>query len=160
KRSDVSQWFYTSSWKRHMPAAMLERPNLSNSKCCWLLFLDDCGLGAAMVERLLPNSQSIIRVVVGETFKKLDDGLYQINPKRRDDYQAIIESLGKTDKTAINVMHMWSVTPNKRGPYEASDLETSQSRGFYSLLFLAQALGAQRINCPVTMAIVSNDMQE
>src|SRR5262249_15889624 len=83
----------------------------------------------------------------------------QINPKRRDDYQAIIESLGKTDKTAINVMHMWSVTPNKRGPYEASDLETSQSRGFYSLLFLAQALGAQRINCPVTMAIVSNDMQ-
>src|SRR6266568_5943936 len=45
KKADISEWFYVPSWKRSIPEEP-ERAKPETVRRNWLVFLDDCGLGA------------------------------------------------------------------------------------------------------------------
>ena len=86
--------------------------------------------------------------------------VYTINPRQRDDYDALLKELLALDKIPKMIVHLWNVTPNDHTQSGIDVFEKFQDLGFYSLLFLAQALGKQNIMIPLRIGVVSTNLQE
>src|SRR2546421_7514432 len=149
KKQNIADWFYIPSWKRTMPPLLLEADNLSSEALHWLVFRNECELGSQIVMRLEQEGQDVVSVMVGKQFAALSDGTYTINPRRGDDYDALFEELRKIGKTPNTIIHLWNVTLNGHPPSGIEYIEELEYRSFYSLLFLAQALGKQNIADPL-----------
>ncbi|MDF5712390.1 MAG: beta-ketoacyl synthase N-terminal-like domain-containing protein [Rhizonema sp. NSF051] len=160
KKSDIADWFYLPFWKQSVPPALLGHGDLAKRKSCWLVFVDECGLGDQIVKRLKQEGQDVSTVVVGEQFIKHQDNLYTINPQHCDDYDALLKELRTLGKTPKTIVHLWSVTSNIHTESEIEFFKKSQYLGFYSLLFLTQAIGKQNLTEPLQIEVVSNNMQE
>ncbi|MBR8839549.1 MAG: acyltransferase domain-containing protein [Stigonema ocellatum SAG 48.90 = DSM 106950] len=153
KKQDIADWFYIPSWKRSLlPHSSSPNQNESVQEQ-WLLFVDECGVGSQLVNRLEQNGKNVIVVKVGEQFTKLSEGIYAIHPQNRDDYDALFQELIALGKTPQHIAHLWSLNTfgtSLLGKY----LE------FNSLLFLTQALGKGKISDRLQVWVVSNQIQE
>lgn len=160
KKTDIANWFYIPSWKRSMPPIPFEPGGLADQKLCWLVFADECGLGSGMVERLEQAGQDVISVMAGDEFTKLSARAYAINPRRRDDYDTLFATLSELDRMPTTIVHLWNVSPNGHPPPGTEFPDRSQYLGFYSLLFLAQALGQQNITDSIQIGIISSNVRK
>ena len=172
KKPDVADWFYIPSWKRSI--APTGQPDSIPDSVCWLLFIDACGLGTQLAKRLEDGGQEVITVEPGSAFGKLTDRAYRLNPRQRDDYDALLNELRTLDKPPKTVVHLWSVTPNDHATSEASResiplqrAARAQDLGFYSLIHLAQRLsrfseipGNGAGGGEIQIAVVSNNVQD
>ena len=130
KAADMADWFYQPSWKR---AALSEvRPPHSS---CWLILADAHGIGAQLAQRLQQGEQRVVLVQAGAAFAE-QDGVYTLNPQRREAYQALAEALHASGMAPTHVVHLWSL----RDAATVSAL-TGDRVGFASLLYLAQSMG-------------------
>lgn len=86
----------------------------------------------------------------------LHDRLYAINPREIKDYERLFAELPTIPKT---IVHLWSLVGDDHPPCDWEKIEEVLDRGFYSLLFLAQALGKQNLNDDFQLAVVSNNLQ-
>ncbi|MCA1995170.1 MAG: SDR family NAD(P)-dependent oxidoreductase, partial [Coleofasciculus sp. S288] len=157
---DIRDWFHIPSWKRVAPPVFFESEQLIERSQCWLVFLDECGIGSQIVERLQGENQEVIVVKQGQQFGKLNQQEYTINPEKRDDYDTLFRELFTLNKIPKTIVHFWNVTSNDRERFGLEGLEQTQALGFYSLLFLAQAIGEQNITDSLRIDVVSNNMQE
>ena len=158
QKLDLKDWFYIPSWKRTAPPAAFKPDKLIVQKQCWLVFVDVCGVGDQIVERL-KEDRDVIVVRAGEQFSRLSEGEYTINPGNRDDYNALLKAIGQLNKTPQTIAHLWNITPNQDSSSRLESLENARELGFYSLLFLVQALGEQNLTDPLQISVVSNNMQ-
>jgi acyl transferase domain-containing protein/acyl carrier protein len=160
QKLDIKDWFYIPSWKRTAPPVSFEPDKLMAQKQCWLVFVDGCGIGSQIVERLEHENQNVILVRVGEQFSRLSEREYTINPGDIDDYNALFKAIRELNKTPQKIAHLWNITPNQNISSRLECLEKTQELGFYSLLFLVQVLGKQNITDSLQINVVSNNMQE
>ncbi|MCC6456163.1 MAG: amino acid adenylation domain-containing protein [Caldilineaceae bacterium] len=158
KRPDLADWFYLPSWTRqevHDPGDAGSRLGKMRQ---WLLFVDDCGLGAKLIERLVAAGERVTIVQGGESYKQIAPDLYSIQPNNPDDYDALFTKLTTEEKLPDEVVHFWNVTATSTTPV-LERLEDTKHRSFYSLLYLAQSLGRHNVTKPVQIQILSNEMQ-
>lgn len=149
-RLDLDDWFYTPVWKQ----SVLQ--SASSAVNSWLLFVDDAGLGAQLATQL-PGR--VITVKQGTAFAKLSDTEYAIDPRRPEDYESLLAELRAVPEKLV---HLWSVTE------DSQSLEGILDNSFYSLLFLAQALGQHLLNADLTdknadrfeLLVVSNSLHK
>lgn len=153
KKSDIAEWFYIPSWKQSRPLEPL-----TAQKSCWLIFVDECGVGLQLAKRLEQAGQDVITVVVGEQFSKLSDRSYAIHPQQPFDYDALIKELQVLVKPKA-IAHLWSLTPNQQAQSSIQFFEQCQDLGFYSLLFLTQALGKE-ITDECQILVVTNNVHD
>jgi acyl transferase domain-containing protein/acyl carrier protein len=148
KQADLADWFYVPSWKRS------ELSSVSNAvqSSSWLVFVDPDGFCASMVKRLQEQGSTVIQVEIGDEFCHVSDRHYCINPRDRYQYERLIRECLDLGLNPI-IAHGWMVTPNL-------SLEEAQERGFYSLLYLAQAIGGQQVNQPLHIGIISSGLQD
>ncbi|MBV9495105.1 MAG: SDR family NAD(P)-dependent oxidoreductase, partial [Acidobacteria bacterium] len=83
-------------------------------------------------DALREAADRVILVQPGETFAELADGSYTVNPRNKDDFSRLFESLAKNDAAIENIAFAWS--------RHEQEMQASLERGVYSLLFLCQAL--------------------
>ena len=160
KKPNIADWFYVPSWKKSIQFEPLKNRDLAEQNFCWLVFVDECGLGELLVKHLQQHNQNAIAVMVGDKFSKLSDRAYCINPQKRDDYDALLQALSHRDLTPQMIAHLWGITANHQTRSEIESFETNQYLGFYSLLFLAQAVGQQGITDPLQMLVVTNNIHD
>ena len=159
KKEDIAEWFYAPLWKRTITIARQASEALVHS--CWLVFLDESGLGSQLVKKLKQQGQDVVTVQIGSEFSKLRDRVYQINPQQRSDYDRLLnEGLRALDKNPDMIVHLWSVTSKAHTVSGLERIDQAQSVGFYSLLFLAQALRKVNVTDELQLAIVSNNIQD
>jgi non-ribosomal peptide synthase protein (TIGR01720 family) len=158
KKPDIADWFYVPSWKRSMPPIPFEQGQLAGQRLRWLVFLDECGLGDCIVERLQAAGQDVVTVKVGDEFTQLGESAFGLNPQKRGDYDALLSALGKSNEPATRIVHLWQVCRSETG-LSSNLINQAQYRGFYSLLFLTQSLGQQNGVDPARIVALSNDMQ-
>jgi acyl transferase domain-containing protein/acyl carrier protein len=159
KEPDIANWFYFPSWGRSVPPTLINQRGLAAQQSCWLVFLDACGVGAQLVERLQQQGQDVIQVRAGAQFAETGEHLYEINPREPEHYHALLKQLHALDKSPEKIAHCWSVTSNDSSPSVSELFEEYQDLGFYSLLFLAQALGEQTFETPVHIGVISSQLQ-
>jgi acyl transferase domain-containing protein/thioesterase domain-containing protein len=159
KKPDLADWFYISTWKQSMPPVSMADGSLAKQKLCWLVFIDKCGIGSQIVERLKRENQDVIVVRTGEELCQSSDWEYIINPRQENDYTALLQDLHTRDKLPNLIVQAWSVQPEEQAQSGIELFKETQTLGFYSLLFLAQALGKQLVTDPLQIWVLSNKMQ-
>jgi amino acid adenylation domain-containing protein len=160
KRSDIADWFYAPLWKQSLPPAPFDPQRPDGAAERWLLFADGCGLGRQMAQRLREAGQDVVTVAIGAGFSQHDTAAYSIDPADRDDYDRLLAALRDANRLPTRIAHLWSVTNTEQLATEGQRLEQAQAHGFYSLLYLAQALEKQRVAEPLRIGIFSNNMQK
>jgi acyl transferase domain-containing protein len=174
KNPDIAEWFYVPVWKqsvvtaRHQPlngdGSRITRRSRQQLFC--LLFGDDLGIGAQVAEQLRQQGNEVVAVTAGEQFQRLSGDRYVINARQRRDYDSLIEEVLKSGQTPQLIAHMWGVTEpenqslsERQQPSAQAILEHSQQRGFYSLLFLSQALAQAGVSDEVHLCVITSNVQ-
>jgi acyl transferase domain-containing protein/acyl carrier protein/2-polyprenyl-3-methyl-5-hydroxy-6-metoxy-1,4-benzoquinol methylase len=190
KKPDIADWFYIPNWKR----SLLNKNVRQAKPGCWLLFVDECGLGEKLAREAKLQGEDVITVQIGQDFSSdSNSGLtvYTINPQQKHDYYALIAELRRLGKFPKKVIHLWSVTlytqsetnidieqkyeegrslymgigtPTQNGqPVEVGVLNpllANETLGFYSLLYLTQAIAEKNLTETINFEIISSDMQQ
>jgi acyl transferase domain-containing protein/acyl carrier protein len=154
KNSNIAEWFYFPSWKRS-PAVKMSTEKHQK----WLVFVDDYGLGSALVKQLAQAGDDVIRVKVGQEFAKIGDGIYTICPSAADDYDTLFQELRSLEKIPQAIAHFWSVSSQENGKLDIN-FDSLQKLGFYSLLFLAGAIAKQNLTDSVQIGVVSHHLHD
>ena len=166
KKPDAADWFYLPAWKpsvRPAPAAAVRQEEAAG-EAGWLVFVDGHSLGLRLLERLRTTGRAVaVRPGSGYARRGPDD--YEIAPGAEGDYERLLAELrtggaGASGPAAIprRIVHLWSAGPPPAPPAES--FAGAQSSGFFSLLFLAQALGRQNVVEPLSLLVVSSGAHE
>jgi iturin family lipopeptide synthetase A len=141
--TDLTDWFYLPVWKQ---APLLTTGTLQGGSESgrWLLFMDEVGLGALLAKQLREAGQPVAIVTAGRGFEKQSETAYAVDPGKRRDYELLIGALHPD-----HIVHLWGV--DDTGGLDA---------GFYSLLYLAQAVGTAHISTDIKLTVVTADMQD
>jgi len=167
RMSDPADWFYIPQWNRSGlltgPVLSPGQQTLAAAPCTWLVFMDDCGLGTRLLKALSKEQQEVVPVKMGTGFAALEGQKsgYRIHPRRSDDYHALIETLQKRDKLPQRILHLWGITGQKKNEtkYGPEMIERDLNTGFYSLLYLVQAIGSRGITHNIRLEAVTDHMQ-
>ena len=148
---DVGDWFYRPTWRSTAPRAR----SLPDDGAGWLVFVDETGLGARLVDRLTRAGRRVVTVTAGDRFAPRGPGAFEIRAGEPDDYEALLAS-ARFEEPTLRVAHLWCV-----GPREAeSPVERATLLGFHSLTFLARALSREAAGREVDVTVVTSGMQE
>ena len=155
EHTDVTDWFFEPSWQRQT----LNTGSPAESSP-WLLFTDEDGIGSEMAKSLRSHGCDVICVSAHTHFSRIDGQRFTINPACREDYDHLIAELSVSAIFPAQIVHLWSV--GKDSPYQPDpDLfARNQERGFYSLLYLVQALSDGQVNDPLHLTLVTSQVQD
>ncbi|MBW4685861.1 MAG: SDR family NAD(P)-dependent oxidoreductase [Komarekiella atlantica HA4396-MV6] len=161
KKLDIADWFYMPIWKQSTPLEFFQGKELATEQnTCWLVFIDEYGVGGEVVKRLKQH-HDVVTVKIAEKFTKLNEYTYTINPQQSDDYDTLLQELRKESLIPNALAHFWSITPNDTLPcneLKEQTFEDCQNLGFWSLLYLTQALGRQNISNSLKLRVVTNNL--
>jgi acyl transferase domain-containing protein/acyl carrier protein len=171
KQPDPADWLYQPVWRQTAPPAAWQPPaageagGAGGSNDTWLVIGSEHPLGAALAARLRESGCRVLAVTAaaagaaavlppaGADRAALAAGSWQIDPAQPAHYQELLAAL---ESGTLDVLHLWSATP---APAGGGSHERLQELGFYSLLFLAQALGRRRAGQRARIAVVSSELQ-
>jgi acyl transferase domain-containing protein/acyl carrier protein len=152
-KRELSDWFYIPSWKRSLVAPC--KGDLPLNQPGWLVFLDECGLGAKLVDRLEDAGARVVRVTIGEEFAKLKARSFTMDPANRQHYVDLFAELEESGQALDVIVHLWSVTA-------AAFARDFPELGLYSLLNLMQVIGEPPVERENSLAVfvLTNHMHE
>ena len=156
KKPDIADWFYTPSWKMAPPAQTLHLQAPARQPSQWLLFEDAQGLGRRLADQLALKGEEAVLVREGNDFAQTGANAYEINPREVSQYHDLLKKLRSCGKPPEKVIHLWCVAPGEPESPELDTFDRFQDIGFYSLLYLAQAIIGQKITTPMQIAAVTN----
>ena len=99
----------------------------------------------------------MVTVAPGARFARQGPEHYILAPDNRADYDALISELAASARMPQRIAHLWSV--GDADQLARAGFDDSQALGFYSLLYLAQALGAEDAYAGVHVGVISNYLQ-
>jgi acyl transferase domain-containing protein/acyl carrier protein len=150
KKPNITDWFYIPSWKR---VPIVKTKDITSGYS--LVFVDQSGVGSEFGQQFQQLGQDVITVQIGEEFTQIDSNTYAINPDKADDYHHLLRQLREQGKTPNTIIHLWSLTQSQALPWE-----TTQKLGFYSLVYLAQAIGQQQISDAIQLLVIANHLHD
>ena len=159
RKPDPADWFYVASWRRSVfppPARPVAEASAGSPSSAWLVLADGKELGAALVDRLGERGMSATVVYPGDGFERVDDGTYRIDPRNPADYVDMLETARERGLQFHRIVHLWGLDPLERA--SRASLDSAQDKGFFSLLFLVQAL--ERGRAAIEVDVVTSGMQE
>jgi len=170
KKDDIADWFYAPFWEPvQLPVAEQSPAKGKN----WLIFEDARGVSRRLAQALRDRGDFVTLVRPlrqaqgsGSAYARHSDNEFTVSPENPGDYDALIGELAGTGQTPAEIIHAWSIgTPNQTAemaevvePVEAR-FQAVQRTGFYSLLYLVQAVGSRGILENIRLTAVSDNMQ-
>jgi len=151
------RWFFRSVWQQRPREP---QPPRGPERHTWLAFIDNAGVVAALAKRLRAQGHQVVTVRAGDAFYKLNDEEYQLFPEEGlDGYEALLRELVASDKTPTRILHAWLLTDRETFRPGSSFLHRNLELGFYSLLFLGQALAGRADRKPLHLVTVTTGAQ-
>ncbi len=172
KEERIERWGYVPVWKKRfaeLETVLANEPVVSEdgssddaaqAKRTWLVFMDDVGIGLRVKARLRAAGDTVVTVVPGDAYAQRSDTEYVLSPERgAEGYKALVRDLVAIGKVPSHVVHLWLVTGTETFRPGSNFFHRNLERGFYSLLFLAQAIGDESVPRPLHLSVVSSGMQ-
>ena len=123
----------------------------------WLVFADEAGLTDLVGARLQAAGHTVLTVRAGDTFARDGETGYILSPERgRDSYDALVADLVERDILPTRVLHGWLATTRETFRPGSSFFHRNLEQGFFSLLFLMQAMGDEGWSHPLHMTVLSS----
>jgi acyl transferase domain-containing protein len=155
KRQDSADWLYVPGWKRSVLPQYLEESNGGEQISCWIVFMDDLGIGLEVVKRLRQVGHRVIAVSAGSRFNQISESSYTIHPKELLDYDLLLRTI---ERLPWNILHLWNIAPYNSKEVGTRIEESCLEKGFFSLLFLAQTLANTNLPETIQILIVSSGL--
>ncbi|MGD2086566.1 MAG: SDR family NAD(P)-dependent oxidoreductase [Candidatus Aminicenantes bacterium] len=152
KKEDIADWFYSPQWEE---VPFSPSTGTAAEKNTWLIFVDECGIGDPLVNRLQKQGSRVVVVKQDLEFNQVRENRYRLNPREIDHYSQLLEELNRGDKFPAYIVHMWNLTEDKQGKKEGERILES---GFYSLVHLSRAIARQGVISELRMVIVTSNM--
>jgi non-ribosomal peptide synthase protein (TIGR01720 family) len=154
KNPDITHWFYIPSWKRTMPPSILDA---KVDTSCWLFFGNGSRLSRKCVRQLKQYGLDIVIVEAGERFEA-NNRHYLLNPKEPGDYERLLADLTKYSLMPNHIVHMWTVNSSDQVRHDSTEKELVN--GFYSLMYLSQALDRHQAKDSYHLTVISSNTQK
>ena len=152
---DIAGWGWKPVWRPR--EAECEEDLATAEPRAWLVFADEAGLAARVIARLRGAGHRVAEVRAGDAFVRLDAETYVIAPERgREDYDRLVRDLVAQGFAPARIAHFWLTTEGTRHRPGSSFFHRCQEHGFYSLVFLAQALAEENLPRPIHLVAVTN----
>lgn len=158
RSDDLGTWGWAPVWRpRAAEVAFDIAEGLSQAEPqVWLMFMDEAGLAARCAARLTAAGHDVIEVRPGDAFTRLSDSAYILPPERgREGYDLLLQDLALRGQVPTRIAHFWLVTEGESHRPGSSFFHRVQEQGFYSLLFLAQAMAEENLPRPLPMTVVT-----
>ncbi|MEC7803537.1 MAG: SDR family NAD(P)-dependent oxidoreductase [Pseudomonadota bacterium] len=160
KLSDIGEWFYSPSWTR-CPWISRSADGANNgSGRAWLVFTDGSEFSARLVERIKAQGYDPSVVKLGKRYHRDGDRGFTIDPRSPRDYFLLTEDLHRAGTVPETILHLWCHSPSITDAASAPTIDTWQSLGFYSLVYLSQALDKISVTKPIKISVVTSQAQE
>jgi acyl transferase domain-containing protein/thioesterase domain-containing protein len=157
KIGDIAGWGYRPAWKQMLADVA---PDADLAPATWLVFMDDAGVGRRLVARLRAAGHTVTTVSPADSYAKRSEREYVLSPEHgREGYDALVRDLVTSGSMPGRIVHLWLVTADESFRPGSSFFHRNQERGFYSLFFLAQALGDESAPRPIHITVAANGMQ-
>lgn len=152
KQADLADWFYAPVWRKTAlePHAVAGGPE-------WLVLADASDWRDALVSQIEVAGGRVTLVESGADFASADAGRFTINPTNPPDFITLLAALRTDARFPSQIVHGWNLQAAKGDALAA--FEDTQTKGFYSLLFLAQALGEENLTAAVRLGVVTRQLQ-
>ncbi|MGO4907387.1 SDR family NAD(P)-dependent oxidoreductase [Pseudorhodobacter sp. W20_MBD10_FR17] len=156
---DVAKWGWQTHWR---PRAVetdvdIEAGLDGVAPQTWLVFMDAAGLAEAAFAPLIAAGHRVIPVRPGDAFGADGKGGYRLAPERgREDYDALLKDLIAHGNTPSRIAHFWLVTDGETFRPGSSFFHRNIEQGFYSLMFLGQALAEENLAQLLHITVFSN----
>ena len=141
KRKVIADWFYVPVWKQTPLPWLARRAEACEEPVRWLIFAAEESVSEGIRQGLEEAGEELIIVKSGDGFAEIGAGHYQIHPGRLADYVELLESLQAGGKFPQRIAHLWSMQAATEKLESGKAPESATELGFYSLIYLAQALG-------------------
>ncbi len=158
RSDDVGQWGYQPRWRPRQADVDIDvtRDLASTPAQSWLVFLDEAGLGDALVQRLRAAGHRVTVVRAGDVFARLSEQEYLLAPERgREGYDELARALMASGNPPQHIVHAWQVTREERFRPGSSFFHRNIEQGFFSLLFLTQAIAEENLPKPLHLTVLS-----
>ncbi|HEX3130887.1 MAG TPA: SDR family NAD(P)-dependent oxidoreductase, partial [Thermoanaerobaculia bacterium] len=142
-RAPFDEWFYQVVWK---PAARIPEDGPAAGP---ILVLADPGAGERLASRLEEAGRAVVLALSGNAFAETGERRFTVRPREREDYEALFHRLGEPP---ADIVHLWTLE-RSQGAHE-------ETRSFYSLLALSQALARSAPGAQVRLTVVSQGVHE
>ncbi|MCP5050991.1 MAG: amino acid adenylation domain-containing protein, partial [bacterium] len=111
----------------------------------WLMFIDESVFTSRLMTQLKGEGEAIRCVRAGNEFIKRDDFTYTVDPQNAGHYDRLLDELQlhTLGNLPVTIVHLWSITGEIQGELDWERLSRTQAMGFYSLLYLVQAIERQ-----------------
>ena len=122
----------------------------------WLVFADQDGIAGPVIARLRAAGQKVIEVQAGDTFRRRNDGAYTLPSERgREGYDQLIQDLVHRGTVPTRIAHFWLASGEEHFRPGSSAFQAHVEQGFYSLLFLGQAIAAEGLAGPIHAVVIT-----
>ncbi|WP_439519436.1 type I polyketide synthase [Hydrogenophaga sp.] len=158
RTDDVAQWGYQPRWRPRQADVDFDVTEdlASTPPQSWLVFMDESGLADALVQRLRGAGHRVTLVRAGDVFARVSENEYLLAPERgREGYDDLVRELMATGQPPQHIVHAWLVTREERFRPGSSFFHRNIEQGFFSLLFLAQAIAEENLPKPLHLTVLS-----
>ncbi len=152
-RMDIDDWYYVPSWKRTL--LPYHRADGVESPKRWLVFVDGNGLGDRLAEQLRAGGHDVMTVVSSSHFDRIGQRRYALGCTSAEDYRLLAGELRRSDWRPESILHLWSLDAIDG---DAAKFDVVQHHGFYSLLYMAQALVPDGVADEARITVVSSGL--
>lgn len=150
KRKDTMSWGYIPTWKRTADP----QEEAGHDQVGWLILTSQTGMGQALAKRLAGQGESVLTVEPGTHFAVQGDSIV-LNSANAQDYDALLKHLNQFDKRLYKIVHAWSLT-EETCTLSREVAQDAQTVGFYSLMYLAQAMDRVRTEHDYEITVITD----
>jgi len=157
KLDDPRKWLYAPTFRRAAPS--LAPPPEAGGEGTVIVFAREKGISDDLLHRLRAARKDVVVVLPGDTYRKEGSHRYVVDTNDFSCYEKLVSDLVASGHAPRYVAHLWllDVSPNGR---EDIAFARAQNEGFYSLAFLAKALGRAPLAAPVLISAVGAGLCE
>lgn len=159
RTDDVGAWGYQPRWRPQQANVDIDVTlDLGQTPPQnWLVFADEAGLADSLVARLRNASHRVTVVRAGDLFARLSDTEYLLAPERgREGHDELLRDLVASGNPPQHIVHAWLVTQEERFRPGSSFFHRNIEQGFFSLLFLVQAMAEENLPRPQHLTVLSS----
>ena len=153
---DLAKWGWQPAWRPRAAECEIDiEAGLEGATPqTWLMFMDEEGLAGVAANRLRDAGHRVIEVRAGDTFRRDTKGGYTLAADRgREGYDALLRDLVAHGHAPTRIAHFWLVTGAERFRPGSSFFHRNIEQGFYSLMYLAQAIAEENLPMPLHISV-------
>lgn len=159
-REEFENWFYSPCWVRTVSPLTINESKMSKLK--WLVLLNNNPFCKQFVELLIESEgiNNVTQVFEGNSFSCLSQTEYMLKIEDEEGYEKLLSDLSKKGQFPNRIINMLNIHNDNTNILEETRFNRAMETGFYSLIYLARALGKYEDKEKIQISVITDQMQE